>query len=126
MLNVVRRFWKRSVPVTLKRPNEPGMTYNEVMDFLESLNSRKVRNRHYTVKIDADDLLILLEATRAAHERKIESECVKNAFEDPIKILAMWGEMDESGMGEWLEVNVAPGLNYSAIYKLERTVRTGQ
>jgi hypothetical protein len=51
---------------------------------------------------------------------------VKNGFGDPIKILDMWGAMPECGMGEWLEVNVAPGLNYSAIYKLERTVRTGQ
>ena len=120
------RFWKRSVPVTLKRPNKPGMTYNEVTEFLEGLPDRAVKNREISVRIDAYDLRILLEATRADCQRRIESEGVKNGFGDPIKILDMWGAMPECGMGEWLEVNVAPGLNYSAIYKLERTVRTGQ
>ena len=120
------RFWKRSVRVTLKRPNKPGMTYNEVTEFLRGLPDRAVKNREISVRIDAYDLRILLEATRADCERRIESEGVKNGFGDPIKILAMWGAMPECGMGEWLEVNVAPGLNYSAIYKLERTVRTGQ
>ena len=126
MLNAVMRFWKRSVPVTLKRPNKPGMTYNEVTEFLEGLPDRAVKNREIGVRIDAYDLRILLEATRADCQRRIESEGVKNGFGDPIKILDMWGAMPECGMGEWLEVNVAPGLNYSAIYKLERTVRTGQ
>ena len=126
MLNIVKKFWKRSVPVTLKRPNKPGMTYNEVTEFLRGLPDRAVKNREISVRIDAYDLRILLEATRADCERRTESESVKNGFGDPIKILAMWGAMPECGMGEWLEVNVAPGLNYSAIYKLERTVRTGQ
>ena len=102
------------------------MTYNEVTEFLEGLPDRAVKNREISVRIDAYDLRILLEATRADCERRIESEGVKNGFGDPIKILAMWGAMPECGMGEWLEVNVAPGLNYSAIYKLERTIRTGQ
>lgn len=98
------------------------MTYNEVTEFLEGLPDRAVKNRQISVRIDAYDLRILLEATRA--EDRVRG--VKNGFGDPIKILAMWGEMDECGMGKWLEVNVAPGLNYSAIYKFERTVRTGQ
>jgi len=126
MLNIVKKFWKRSVRVALKRSNKPGMTYNEVTEFLRGLPDRAVKNREISVRIDAYDLRILLEATRADCERRTESESVKNGFGDPIKILAMWGAVPECGMGEWLEVNVAPGLNYSAIYKLERTVRTGQ
>lgn len=102
------------------------MTYNEVTEFLRGLPDKAMKNREISVRIDAYDLHILLEATKVAYERKIESEGVKNGLGDPIKILAMWGAMSECGMGEWLEVNVAPGLNYSAIYKLERTVRTGQ
>lgn len=111
--------------VTLKKPNEPGLTYNEAIDLLKSLPYNKVRDGEYTIKIDALDLLMLIEATLVKHDMELEEAAVKNAYNDPIKIMGMWGETDECGMGQWLEVNVAPGLNHSAIYKYDRCVRTG-
>jgi hypothetical protein len=44
MLNAVRMWLRRSVPVTLKRLNVPGMTYDEVMEFLRELLNNEVRN----------------------------------------------------------------------------------
>ena len=117
---------KRSVRVTLKRPNVPGMTYNEVIDFLESLPIGKLVNGDINIKIDAYDLIMLIETTRMKQDLRHEEFAVKNAFNDPVKLIGMWGETDDCGMGEWLEVNVAPGLNYSAIYRYDRCVRTGQ
>lgn len=116
---------RRSVPVTLKRQNVPGMTYDEVIDLLESLPIGKLVNREVKIKIDAYDLIMLIEATRMKQDLKHEEFSVKNAFNDPVKLLGMWGEIDDCGMGEWIEVNVAPGLNYSAIYRYDRCVRTG-
>lgn len=125
MLNAVRKWLRRSVPVTLKRQNVPGMTYDEVIDLLESLPIGKLVNREVKIKIDAYDLIMLIEATRMKQDLKHEEFSVKNAFNDPVKLLGMWGEIDDCGMGEWIEVNVAPGLNYSAIYRYDRCVRTG-
>lgn len=101
------------------------MTYNEVMEFLKGLPNSKMREGEYTIKIDALDLLILIESALIKRDMDIEEAAVKNTFNDPIKIMGMWGQTDECGMGEWLEVNVAPGLNYSAIYRYDRCVRTG-
>ena len=117
---------RRSVLVTLKRQNVPGMTYNEVIDFLESLPIGRLVNRDIKIKIDAYDLIMLIEATRMKQDLKHEEFAVKNTFNDPVKLVGMWGETDDCGMGEWIEVNVAPGLNYSAIYRYDRCVRTGQ
>lgn len=102
------------------------MTYNEVIDFLESLPIGKLVNGDINIKIDAYDLIMLIETTRMKQDLRHEEFAVKNAFNDPVKLIGMWGETDDCGMGEWLEVNVAPGLNYSAIYRYDRCVRTGQ
>lgn len=126
MLNAVRMWLKRSVQVTLKRPNKPGMTYTEVIDFLEGMPIGKLVNGEIEIKIDAYDLIMLIETTRMKQDLRHEEFAVKNAFNDPVKLIGMWGETDDCGMGEWLEVNVAPGLNYSAIYRYDRCVRTGQ
>lgn len=129
MLNAVRRFWKRSVPVTLKRPNAPGLNYREVMDLLNGLNMRKVRDGHYLVKIDADDLIILLKAHAVKIAEAVEEELsggVKTSEGYIPKLAAMWGEEKELGMSEWLEIVPVPGVNFATVYRYERSFRSGQ
>jgi hypothetical protein len=125
MWKAVRKWLNRSVRVTLKKRNAHGMTYDEIISLLEDLPIEKLVNREIMLKIDAYDLIMIIETTRMRQDLKHEEFAVKNAFNDPVKLIEMWGETDDCGMGQWLEVNVASGLNYSAIYKYDRCVRTG-
>ncbi len=99
----------------------PGMNYDEAISFLGDLSIGDLVNGKIKIKIDAYDLIMLIEATRVRSESTI-----LNSKGDPVKLLSMWGETDECGMGQFVEINVAPGLNYSAVYEHVKTVRTGQ
>lgn len=125
MFNAVRKFWKRRVRVTLKRPNEPGMTYREVIDLLDNLNYRRMCEGHYVVKIDAMDLRMLLKAHAVRVAEDVTSE-VKTTEGYTPKMVAMWGDEQGLGMQEWLEIVPISGLNEAAIYRFDRCVRTGQ
>lgn len=120
MFNAVRKLWKRCVRVTLKRPNRPGLSYSETIELLKSLKYSAVRDGRYQVRIDAYDLMILLDA-------HAEASCqVKTDEGYCVNVVAMWGEDRELGLQEWIEVAPIPGYNYAALYKFDRCIRTGQ
>lgn len=120
MFNAVKRFWKRRVPVTLKRPSRPGLSYSETIELLRGLKHSAVRDGKYRVLIDAYDLMLLLDA-------HAEASCqVKTDEGYSVRPVAMWGEDRELGLQEWIEVAPIPGYNYAAIYKYDRCIRTGQ
>lgn len=99
------------------------------MNLLDGLNRRKVRDGHYTVKIDADDLIILLKAHAVKTAEAVEEELsggVKTSEGYTPKLAAMWGQEKELGMSEWLEIVPVPGANFSTVYRYERSFRSGQ
>ena len=130
MFNAVKRFWKRRVPVTLKRHNGHGMSYKEVIDLVRGLKDREVKAGKYSIVIDAYDLHILLQAhLMNTLDFDVMDQTLLNVRTSEgyvPRMVAMWGEERELGMQEWIEVVPIPGYNYAAIYKYERCVRTGQ
>lgn len=127
MFNFVKKFWKLSVPVILKRPNKPGMTYFDVINLLDNLKDRDVTSGRYKVTIDAHDLITLLRAHAiSVCESDYCAGSVQTSEGYKPRLVAMWGEDCDLGMSEWLEVVPVSGLNMSAIYRFHRSYRTGQ
>lgn len=118
MFNAVKRFWKRSVPVTLKRPDGSGMTYRELVDLLGNLRRADLASTKITMS--AADLYLLIGAARAVREAEIEDASVKNGLGDAPFISGMSDDYDECGMGSVIYVCPAYGLDFTYAYRLDR------
>jgi hypothetical protein len=123
MLNAVRRLLKPCVPLMLKRQNGSGMTYRELIEFLDGMRWQDLDKTQ--VKLSASDLQMLILATKSTRDAEIEERSVKTDEGWVLKVASMWGDSSGMGMREWLEVVPVPGVNFSALYRFDRFERTG-
>jgi len=118
MFNAAKRLLRRSVLVTLKRPNGSGMTYREVTSLLDNMRDRDMDATKITMS--AGDLRILIKAAQAVRDAEVEDRSLKNGFGDVPFISGMSEDYNECGMGSILYVCPAYGTDITCAYELVR------